>query len=354
MLPRDKKLTAEQIDEVRQAFVAYLKQNKLNYSRVADPVGYSAPVLSEWVSGKYSGDVESVTRRVNDWMERDARRSKAKRPAGYIPTQVAEDMRSIIITADKAGMMAAIVAPSGSGKTFVLKSLEEELNGLYIRCDDTFTPSQLLRQIARSMGAKALSHFTYEVQEWVVERLRAKRHVLMLDEAQHLKPKTMSRIRTLHDAAGVTVILVGTADILEIVNDRHDGRGQFSRRCIRYNVLEYVRNVGDPRGGAAGGRDLFSMEEVRSFFASKRIRLHRDGLEMLWLIACLPNYGTLGFAEKVASIAIDMFGDEEALTRDTIMQAMQILMGDEVTLVKRYAKQHLEESTGPARMAATA
>lgn len=348
MLPRDQTLTDEQLDGVRQSFVAYLKANGLNYSRVADPIGYSSSTLSEWVAGKYSGDESAVARKINDWQERDARRRKAKTPAGYIPTRVAEEMRMVINQADKTGLMAAIVAPSGCGKTFVLHSLADTLNAIYIRCDDACTPLGLLRRIAKALGHKNADHSTRSaLQDFCVEKLAAKKHAIFLDEAHLLSTQTMSLVRTLHDPpSGATVIMVGTVAILESINDRKDGRGQFSRRCLRYNLMDYVRHVGNPRGGgSAGDRDLFSIEEVKAFFDMKRIRLKRDALEMVWLIACLPNYGTLGFAEKLVSIAQDLTGDDEAIDRPTLMSAARIFMGDEFQYVHTLAHAHLEASS---------
>jgi len=52
-------------------------------------------------------------------------------------------------------MMAAIVAPAGSGKSLVLKALADETRGIYVYCQPNVTVRELLYKIALALGYRA-------------------------------------------------------------------------------------------------------------------------------------------------------------------------------------------------------
>jgi DNA transposition AAA+ family ATPase len=343
MLPR--KLTAEQVDGVRERLAAYMESQGATVTRIARESGYSASVVSQWLSGHYAGNVEKVAAALNDWMERDARRDRSRQPKDYVKTQVAEDIRTLAYLADKRLCMAAVVVPAGAGKTYVLKALTDELRGVYLYCKPA-TAREFLLSLALALGWKKGDHATRAtLSRWIVETLSGTRRVIFLDEAHQLG-KTVGVVRSIHDEAGVPIVMAGTADILDQINDRRDGRGQFSSRTMRYNALDLIRNAEDPRGGGrsgAGGRDLFSVEEVKAFFDSRKIRLAKDALMLLWAIACLPNYGCLRLVERTVEMVFDMDPDSELVKRDDVLLALRTMLGAEAGYLERVADRMAEE-----------
>ena len=214
--------------------------------------------------------------------------------------------------------MAAIVAPAGTGKTKVLKALAEEMRAIYVYCLPSHTPREFLAAIAAPLGGKKIEGKTEAaLMRAVVESLQGTRRVIFLDEAHQLT-RAARCIRAIHDQAQVPIVMAGTADILRYVDDRADGRGQFSSRTLRFNLLDYVKNAQDPDGNAAG-RDLFSIEEIREFFERRKIRLATDALRLMWALACLPNFGTLRLIGTVADIAMDVNHGADVLTRPQIL-----------------------------------
>jgi DNA transposition AAA+ family ATPase len=357
MTDRSKPLTPAQVDEIRQRLRDYMGQRKLHQSIVAKQCGYSPPVLTEWLKGRYAGNVELVAHAVNDWMERDRRREEAKTPRDFIPTKIADDIRSVVYLADKRGMMAAIVAPSGTGKTFVLKVLVAELRGLYVYCHGGMTPRELLNTMAVQLGRKSRDVTRADQHRWLVATMKDTHRLIVLDEAHQLGA-ALNVVRALHDEAGVPVVMAGTAEILEAVNDRSDGRGQFSSRTIRYNALDHLV-ASDAPGGGAGGKggaavNLFSESEVRAYFDMKKMRIDSDGLRLLWAMACLIDYGCIRFAEHVAETAMEIKRRyAEPLTRKDLLTALKMLHGDvEAGYVRRLTDQQLQQQqTRTARVA---
>lgn len=352
MLPRDRKLSTEQIFEVVARFESFCTTYGITAAQVARESGYSASVLSQWAGNTYKGNVDAVTHALNDWMERESRRQQARRPKDYIKTWVAEDVRTVVYQADKRCMMAAIVCPAGSGKTKVLKALTEEMRGLYVYCEPEMRVRDLYRAIAMSLGWRLYNATKGELRRYIIEKLTGTNRILFLDEAHQLKNQIGS-LRGIHDEARVPIIMAGTDEILRFVDDRAHGRGQFSSRCIRYNALDYVYNAERP-DGVPEGRDLFTVEEIQAFFALKKIRISRDALQMLWALACLPNYGTLRLVENTVDLVLDADPELTTVSRDDVLSALQSLVGSDSIYLQKLARRHVEDSGGCTPPAAIA
>jgi DNA transposition AAA+ family ATPase len=322
-------LTDEQITKVRDDFRRYTSARGIAPAQVARQVDYAASVISQWLSNRYNGDNDRVTRKLNDWLERDRRRAAATRSQDYVKTWVAETMRTIAYQADKQGVMAAIVAPAGCGKTKVMKVLAEEMSGVYVYVDEGISERELLYKIGVALGYKGETKTRAYHRQFIIKSLLGTRRTIFLDEAQNLT-RAISVVRSIYDQAEVPIVMVGTAEILDYIDDRADGRGQFSSRTIRYNVMESLRSAEgptDPSGANVRRRDLFTVEEIKQYFASKKIRLSTDGLHMLWLLAIQPNHGTLRLAEKLAGIALDLEPGAELVTKAMILDALMMYRG---------------------------
>lgn len=343
MLPQDKPITDEMIDEIRGRAKTYMARTGATGLQIAKECGYVRSVITEWLGGKYPGKSDEVARKVNEWMERDGRRRVAARPKDFVPTRVADYIRATVAQADKHCMIAVIVVPAGAGKTKVLKILTEQMNGLYLYCNQQLTPREFLRSLCDALGRREKTGTKAEMERWIVAKLKGTKRIIFLDEAHQLGA-ALNCVRSIHDQAEVPIVLAGTSDILQQVNDRADGRGQFSSRCIFYNAIETAMNVEDPNGGKAGGKDLFSVEEIKAFFAMKKMRLADDAIQLCWALACLPNHGTLRLIEKTTSIVMDMEPELAVITRRHVLVALRMMVGEQVNYLQRVASRHAEMS----------
>lgn len=342
MLSRKQPLSLQQTADTIEQFRHYTEQRRMPMVQVSREINYAESVISQWKAGNYRGDVEAVTRAINDWLERDARRASAERPKDTVSTWVAETIRTIALQADKQVMMAVIVAPAGAGKTKVLRAMTDEMRGIYLYCFTSMTEREFLASLLAAMGKTVAGKTKAALMRQVVGELKGTKRILFLDEAQQL-PKAIGCIRSIHDQAQVPIVMAGTADILRYVDDRADGRGQFSSRTIRCNLLDFVCNAEDPNGNPAG-RDLFTIEEIRSFFAMRSMRLADDAMRLMWALACLPNFGTLRLIGNVADIAADVNRSADMLTRQHLIGALQMLVGGEAKYLNNLAERHQEKS----------
>lgn len=351
------KLSQEDIEAVASQFRRYTHEHGVFDKQVASEAGLSQSVVSQFRTGSYKGDNDRVARKLNDWMEQHARRRRTALPEGFVTTKIVEEMRTIVATAAQMGSMAAIVTPSGTGKTLLLQVLADKYHGHVVYCDEDMTPVEFYRRVARAIGVTSTRKGGYksrtQLAEAIVDRLRGTHRPLFLDEAHRLPPAAIPRIRTIHDRTGVPVVMAGAAEILDRINDRSDGRGQFARRCLQYNVLDHVYDAEGPDGGGNQGRSLFTRKEIAQFIEQLGVKFDPDGQELAWAIACLPNHGCLGTLKQVVHLARpDAKRRDKPITRDEVLKALGLLLGTQGRYVGRCAEHHLTRRPPKQRKAA--
>ena len=339
-------LTEEQARPIVEHFKAYIEKHGVKAAQVAREIQYSPAVLSAWMGGTYRGSVEGVTIAINNWMERDARRRQSRRPKDYVRTWVAEDIRTYVYLADKHGSMAVIVAPAGTGKTLVIKTLAEELRGLYICCTEGLTLRGLYVTLATALGWTRVHSPTSDLVRYIIEQLNGTRRIIFIDEA-HLMGPAIRSLRTIYDQAQTPIVFVGTDEIEQATDDRSHGRGQFSSRCVYYNAMDHAYNAEGP-DGTSDAKDLFTVEEVREFYSRRKIRLDREGFKMMWALACLPGYGCLRLIERITEVAVTINPDAECLTRDDLLGALRMVESRRFVLLQRLANRQAERCVEPA------
>jgi hypothetical protein len=161
---------------------------------------------------------------------------------------------------------------------------------------------------------------------FVVKSLTGTRRIIFLDEAHQLGHKIGS-VRAIYDRASVPIVMAGTEEIISFIDDRAHGGGQFSSRCIHYNVADYIYDAEGPRGGDSDARDLFTVDEIKEFFERKRIRFDRDALRLVWSLACLPRQGTLRFVDRIINAALDISPDVEIVSRELVLMGLEAQVG---------------------------
>lgn len=322
-------LSGHQINQVRRDLRDYLDDHEITIEAARREIGYGASVLSQWLAGKYKGSDEKVARAVDHWLERRRRRDASRCPNEYVETWVAEQMRAAVHLADRRVKMAAIVAPSGSGKDMVISVLAEQMQGVVVYADPEMTPKKLLEAIARQINVAPRSRNT-NVLNRVVEKLTNSNRVVFINEAQQLRQACAATLRAVHDQARVPVCLFGSAQIFRFIDDRDlsSGGGQFWRRCIKIDIANRLGKVQDPDNPGRMRERLFTAEEVRRFLAMKKLRLAREVVDVLAAIACLQNHGTLGLVGEIVETCVDIFRDQE-ITVDLVYDVLPMLLDDE-------------------------
>ena len=325
----------EQHDQIARTVLAFLDAHAISQTTVARKINQSASALSQYLGGTYAGDRDKLGRKLNGWLEREGRARDVRVELPYVKTSVAQTIRRVVTLAVEQGKMAAIVAPAGSGKTKVMTLLTEDMDGVYIYCDEDLTPSALYRKLALELKVNTtiVSRGAAFFKQAIIDKLKGTDRPIFLDEAHLLPPKVFAGLRSIYDQTGCPIIFTGAYEILGRVDDRSTGRGQMMRRCYTFNALEHFASVEGGGGGSAasgggGGKPLYTLDEIRSVFEHMPLKLTPAATEMLWAIACLPSHGCLGTAKDVYDLAWRTFPNaRKPLGLDELELVMETLFG---------------------------
>lgn len=347
MLPMKGVLTPQQHDDVRKEYTRHTFRFSVSDAAALKAIGIPASTFSQWKNGKYNGAAEKndeITRLVNGWIERDLRQRLAGIETDYVPTQIAENMKAIIDTAWEQRCMAAIISPSGTGKSLVAETMSSEMNGFYCYVDQDDTTLLFMRKLAKLVGVDPdqPGHRTAgRIKQAIIDKLKGSGRPIFVDEAHNLPPQVFGRLRSIHDQAGCPVIFLGTDQIIDRINDRAGSAGQMASRCIQWNTMEHVINAEDPDGGKMLGRPLFTREEIQTFLRQQDVKLTSDGFERAWATACLPGQGSLRTVSRAVRLAAKI-NPGQAITATMIDSVLATLLGSQGRAIVESAKRHIK------------
>lgn len=177
--------------------------------------GVSQATLSQWLAGTYGGDVAGVAARVRRWL--DTRRAAAERDMGalgldrYVALGAAEHVDLALAHAHAAGDIVAVVGRSGAGKTTALRHyVHTHASAYYVAMSGAVrTMSGLLGRVAGVLGLPARHPSALAAEAAIVEHLRDRRALLVVDEAHHLAPALLDELRCVRDLSGAGLALAG-------------------------------------------------------------------------------------------------------------------------------------------------
>lgn len=334
------KLTDEYHDEVREWFKKHTDRFAVSLKTVSRQTGLGESTVSQWRNNKYEGDKEKVTRLINDWMERDARMRDAQAEVPYVKTWVAEAMMRMIEATCEMQCMLAMVCPSGTGKTKMLKVAADRRRGFYVYCDGDMTARNFLLSLCRAVFGVPKHATVAGMKEELVSKLRGSNRPIFLDEAHLLHESVFSRIRSIHDQTGCPFIMAGTHKIIERIDDRAGGNGQFFRRCRTWDASEHITSVENPDSPTLG-RPLFSRAEIKAFLEHLPVKLDDAGIEMIWSIACLPGYGCLGTVKEILGMCYRKWGENQ-IGREEIITVLKLFFGGKTQMITKRASDHVD------------
>jgi len=267
-------LTASMNDSIapRERLAALLAdpKSKVTLSTVAKGIRRSTAILSQYVNGKYEHESD-IEERVAAWLSRyEARQALPKRPV-FAMTSVAEDVQGALSIAHIEGDMAAIIGPSGVGKTeacrdYVRRAKDVTMITAKIGLGN---PRGVCQMLCEQLGLDA-SRTTREMVQAICAELRGGRNMIIIDEADYLTPQAVDLARQIHDDTqdddghGCAVAFVGMPECFARMR-RSDRYAQVFNRIGTYVPVGRLSDS-DAKKILAGE----SVETVKAAFAESR------------------------------------------------------------------------------------
>ena len=211
-----------------------MREKNYSISRVARSKGISPTTLHLWLNGKYNGNVEKVTKAIEQFIEDEYLRAKNIR-IPFVNTTIAEDVFEIARTCHIENEIGVCCGDAGLGKTFAVKRYNiEHLDVILIEADFGYTPKVLFSEIHKKLGFNGTGSIHSMLLD-IVDKLKDSGRLIIVDEAEYLPYKALELLRRIYDKANVGILLVGMPKLLK--NLRGES-GQYTQLYSRVGIVK--------------------------------------------------------------------------------------------------------------------
>jgi DNA transposition AAA+ family ATPase len=205
--------------EIVRRVQAELAEGSLSQSQIAREIGVSAGAVSQVIKGTYRGDYQGLIRRLRQWLDaRESRRETIGRmpeaPA-YVDTPSARRITSALSYAQMAGDITVIYGGAGTGKTHTALTYQSQHPSVHVVTMSPATSSvaTALEEISETLGITQAGAGAARQQRAIIRRLARSQGLLIIDEAQHLGIQALDAMRSVHDATGIGMALIGNEQV---------------------------------------------------------------------------------------------------------------------------------------------
>lgn len=196
---------------------------------------YKSPTISQVLSGTYEGDadkvVDALARYYRNWIARHA----------IVQTRVVEEIHSVMLLAWKRKEIALIRGPFGRGKTKAASRFAALHDfAVMVELSGVSSPTELLHRVASTLNIEAhMAGTRSDKLQAIIRALQRKPRLIVIDEADELRPKTLALLRDIHGEGTerCALVLIATERFNKIL--RNPDLGYLRRR------ITIKRDIGD-------------------------------------------------------------------------------------------------------------
>lgn len=207
-------------DEDLQAEVSALIEQRSDLSQavVCKEAGISSSTLSQYLSRKYPGDAEAIDAKLRIWLDawqaRLAASAQMPQAPTYVDTPTCQRVLAALGYAQQAGDITVTYGGAGLGKTTACLQYQRSQPSVWIATMEPASAGVVtcLQTIAEALGLDVAGGALH-LSRAIGKRVRGTNGLLVIDEAQHLSVAALDQIRSIHDATGIGIALVGNEGV---------------------------------------------------------------------------------------------------------------------------------------------
>ncbi len=296
MLPNDGPLTDKIRRQAMGNFAAYIRRHSMTASDVGRQIGKPrATTIGDLMKGRYRDGADGHIRTLNMFIEQHARANAASLTDRFVSTRVAKDIFTVARLTRENKTMGLVTGGTGIGKSRCAQALHEKYVGsIYIRVVTGYHhPRGLTYAIAGALGVRSCKGGArdgmYQTRfERVIEALKHSSRFLLIDEAHALQDSAVELLRDLHDTCQIPILCLATKDFHDrLVKNAEPDHGQI------YSRFDVMHSLTEGYDMYAGGKALYTMEDVRQLYNEPPVKLSADGVRFLHEVANMLGYGSL-------------------------------------------------------------
>ena len=233
--------------EVISAAKSWMKPDGRSQAELARNIGKSNSLVSQFISGKYGHNVTEMRSQLIEFLNREHMRKVKKVEIPHVHTSHAKSVLSVCNLVHESRTIGLIHGPSGYGKSTGLKMYLAQSTAIRIAAYSGITSGAMFMMIFDKLNIKPPkkgSKNSYMggnqglMMKTIVDVLRGKDMMIIVDEAHWLRLQQFEQIRYIHDESEIPIIYCGNDEILE----RMTGRQQYDYDQI-YSRVPIVKNL---------------------------------------------------------------------------------------------------------------
>lgn len=272
-------------DETRKSLSDFMKQSRKTQRQISKETGLSTAVISQFLSGTYSGDNAEIAKTIEKYLVVGKERLKNVDQICFYPYLYnTQEVLFACNYAHKNNEIALISGDAGAGKTTGEQFYRDSNTGVIFvtanACTSTTTAilsliySQVDRQVPKRRAA---------LMNGLVQHLMDSNRLIIIDEADHLSLDALQAVRNLNDQTGVGIVFSGNDKIYRQMFSPQRGY-EFDQIRTRIFVRKKVFNEYTP-------------DEMAAIFPS----LNEECLSYMLKLACVDSLRTARKLFKAAS-----------------------------------------------------
>ncbi len=291
----------ESADEVKATLHGLIESQEIKLRDIQKFTGFSTATLSQALSGNYEGDVEkledALLRYYRNWIANNA----------IVETSVVKNIHATMMLAWKRFSICRITGKFGAGKSkaasrFVVTHSEFSV---YVELTSTTSPSSLINRVAEALNIESQMSGSQDDRLFAIIRaLQRKPRLLVIDEADNLKPRTLAILKDIHGGDATqrcAIVLIGTDRLKKVLLDPELGYLQ--------SRIQIKQQVGD-----------IAFDEAKKIADMWPHKLDRDELKEVWAWA-LKAHGIRSLVALMArSYDAMQMSDKKKIDSDALEQ----------------------------------
>ncbi len=208
--------------DLRQKTVKYMKRRGLSRTEMARLIGEKTAPLAKYLDGIPSSPAgrEWVEAALEAFFYRLEQR-KSRRPRKFINLTASKLVLERCEEARGEGELVLLYGPPGTSKTHTLEEYvrrraeqgDEKI--IFLTANPLTSPKALIVGLCKHLGLPTAKP-AHVLVEWVIQKLEADPHLILIDEANHLSVASLELLRHIHDLSRCGMVPVGTKRLYDL------------------------------------------------------------------------------------------------------------------------------------------
>lgn len=317
---KTEKTTIEKVRDELRDLLSFRSQ-----AEIAKAIGVSDAQLSQFMAGKYRGDNGRLAGKLLNFLQTQENKAKYTKQPQYIRTGVAVKIEQLIDLcvsfSGVEGKIGVITGDGGHGKSHCARAYAVNHPGtIYVMLDDCMHTKAIFAAIAREIGAVVQGNLG-KITDSIVEVLRDRDTVVLLDEASSLNVGQLNKLRQIIVVrAKKPLVLLGNKDISRTLAQPttrygYEALDQFTSRMMAAIDLDALANA----------NLIYDGNELRGLFEYGDKILTDDAVDCLQQLCRVHRSGRLRVCSHIIAALHASKAVKDEITTELILAAIDQL-----------------------------